>query len=338
MFQGSFKVPSYYSSFVCKGKDCRNCCCDGWTITLTEKEYFEIQNLDVSEDLKEKIEAYVGILPHPTEEEYARINLNYRGECPLRREDNGYCGLQVEVGEEKIPSICRYYPRAPRLYPEKECCISNSCEWVIEYLLQDEEKISFEKKKLSFAFDDDEARKEYAADYKEKQKACFSILEDRSTDVLSRIHKIGSYLKVPLFPTEYISEELSELRKSFSHSASLEDKLSAFEADRDPQVREEEIHRLVPSFDIKAEKILVNHLFFLQFPYVEGKNDFQRAYLGLLFVYLFGTEYILANLKEYSLEAFVDLTSVYFRVAEHSNFYDLASSIGRRLILGLESK
>ncbi len=47
MFKARFSVPSYYGGFACKGKECRNCCCQGWKITLNQKEYFSLQSLDV---------------------------------------------------------------------------------------------------------------------------------------------------------------------------------------------------------------------------------------------------------------------------------------------------
>ena len=96
MITGKFIVPDYYPEFLCKGSKCRSCCCDGWTITVNQDEYFRLRDLDLSKDRKEKVDAYIGILPHPTSDRYARINLNFFGECP-RRLENGYCGLQVEA-------------------------------------------------------------------------------------------------------------------------------------------------------------------------------------------------------------------------------------------------
>lgn len=63
MFEGDFLVPEYYDSFICKGKDCRNCCCQGWNITLTMKDYAKLMNLEVSDNLRDKINNGISVFP-----------------------------------------------------------------------------------------------------------------------------------------------------------------------------------------------------------------------------------------------------------------------------------
>lgn len=307
MIHGKFIVPSYYKDFQCKGKDCRNCCCQGWKITLTQKEYFRLLDVDCSSLLKEKILAYVGILPHPNELEYARINFNYNGECPLRLE-NGYCGLQVECGEEKIPSVCRYYPRAPHLYPKKECSISNSCEWVIEYLLEHE--ITFEEKELSFAFEEKE--EDNHVEDEEKRKTCLSILKKEES--LDRcLKEIILFLNedVSLIAEEKHASILSELKKTFSHSASLMFLLeNCVEMNITVSIEEEEW----------MKKILINHLFYLRFPYL---RKIQNPGICLYYVVLFWKWILSCNQKAHTREDFIDLGASFFRVGEHSNLYEV---------------
>ncbi len=307
MIHGKFIVPSYYKDFQCKGKDCRNCCCQGWKITLTQKEYFQLLDVDCSSLLKEKILAYVGILPHPNELEYARINFNYNGECPLRLE-NGYCGLQVECGEERIPSVCRYYPRAPHLYPKKECSISNSCEWVIEYLLQHE--ITFEEKELSFAFEEKE--EDNHVEDEEKRKECLSILQKEES--LDRcLKEIILFLNedVSLIAEEKHASILSELKKTFSHSASLMFLLeNCVEMNITVSIEEEEW----------MKKILINHLFYLRFPYL---RKIQNPGICLYYVVLFWKWILSCNQKAHTKEEFIDLGASFFRVGEHSNLYEV---------------
>lgn len=307
MIHGKFIVPSYYKDFQCKGKDCRNCCCQGWKITLTQKEYFQLLDVDCSSLLKEKILAYVGILPHPNELEYARINFNYNGECPLRLE-NGYCGLQVECGEEKIPSVCRYYPRAPHLYPKKECSISNSCEWVIEYLLQHE--ITFEEKELSFAFEEKE--EDNHVEDEEKRKTCLSILKkEESLDMC--LKEIILFLNgdVSLIAEERHASILSELKKTFAHSASLMFLLENC-VDRNIAISIEEEEWM--------KKILINHLFYLRFPYL---RKIRNPGICLYYVVLFWKWILSWNQKAHTKEEFIDLSASFFRVGEHSNLYEV---------------
>lgn len=307
MIHGKFIVPSYYKDFQCKGKDCRNCCCQGWKITLTQKEYFQLLDVDCSSLLKEKILAYVGILPHPNELEYARINFNYNGECPLRLE-NGYCGLQVECGEERIPSVCRYYPRAPHLYPKKECSISNSCEWVIEYLLEHE--ITFEEKELSFAFEEKE--EDNHVEDEEKRKTCLSILKkEESLDRCLKEIILSLNEDVSLIAEERHASILLELKKTFSHSASLMFLLeNCVEMNITVSIEEEEW----------MKKILINHLFYLRFPYL---RKIQNPGICLYYVVLFWKWILSCNQKAHTKEEFIDLSASFFRVGEHSNLYEV---------------
>lgn len=307
MIHGKFIVPSYYKDFQCKGKDCRNCCCQGWKITLTQKEYFQLLDVDCSSLLKEKILAYVGILPHPNELEYARINFNYNGECPLRLE-NGYCGLQVECGEEKIPSVCRYYPRAPHLYPKKECSISNSCEWVIESLLQHE--ITFEEKELSFAFEEKE--EDNHVEEEEKRKECLSILK-KEESLEECLKEIILSLKedVSLIDEEKHASILLELKKTFAHSASLMFLLENCVDMKNTVSIEEEAW---------MKKILINHLFYLRFPYL---RKIQNPGICLYYAVLLWKWILSCNQKAHTKEEFIDLSASFFRVGEHSNLYEV---------------
>ena len=329
MITGKFIVPDYYPEFLCKGSKCRSCCCDGWTITVNQDEYFRLRDLDLSKDRKEKVDAYIGILPHPTSDRYARINLNFFGECP-RRLENGYCGLQVEVGEEHIPSVCRYYPRAPRLYPYPVSCLLNSCEWVLEKRREDNRPLSFKERQLTFYFNDDEGKKEFPSDYLSLHTACIKKREDRFLPFQERILSLASVLNldVSFFSKEREDFVLLSLKEKFKKSFSIQDYLPLI-----PSVipsrkeREDKRRKLFPDFDIYREKFFVNHLVFTLFPYVDSIEDKRVSYLGLFFVYDFYLLLRSSNLKDGEKNSFVDLSSHYFRVVEHSNFYRLVSSL-----------
>ena len=50
-------VPDYFDSFSCKCGSCRNACCKGWKIAVTQEEYYRLIDLECSETLHEKIES-----------------------------------------------------------------------------------------------------------------------------------------------------------------------------------------------------------------------------------------------------------------------------------------
>ncbi len=320
MFQDKFKVPSYYKDFHCKGKACRTCCCQGWIVTLTQNEYFRLLDEDCSPYLKKKIETYVGILPHPTVDQYARINFDYNGECPLRLE-NGYCGLQVECGEENIASVCRYYPRAPHQYPSPCCSISNSCEAVLELLMDDNYQFSFENMELSFEFDSEE-KDIFPKDYLEKNKKCFIIMNEGGGDIFHRIEKIAKYLGEPKI--EFDWSLLCDVCYSYRKSYSIADYLTF--AKGEPQsisLIYAELKKNYPNLDTYLKNIILNHFLYIRFPFVSEKNCYQENAVGLYYLVSLWLFILFFNLKKKDKEEFIDITVNFFRTAEHSNLYDV---------------
>ncbi len=319
MFQAKFKIPTYYPEFACKGGECRHCCCQGWRVTLTQEEYFRLHSLDCSGPLKEKIDSYVGILPHPSTEQYGRINMNYLGECPLRRED-GYCGLQVECGEEKIPSVCRYYPRAPRLYPQPYCSISNSCEAVLELLARKDYVFSFTEKELSFHFDDDENTR-FHKDGEEKARLCFSILCADSLPLPERLKRLCLTFdgklhdpKNDLFIVEKMKETFLRSVSVGDYLAKMPENLPSFET---VYVRLSQ----ALAFDHAVTNILLNHLLYMHFPYVGNEKDIKE--IGTFVYFLCYLWFLLLDSSAIDFTSFIDVTGDYFRLSEHSNFYQV---------------
>lgn len=327
MFQDKFKVPNYYNDFHCKGKDCRTCCCQGWNVTLSEKEYFRLMDEDCSPYLKQKIEAYVGILPHPTVDEYARINFDYNGECPLRLE-NGFCGLQVECGEENIAAVCRYYPRAPHQFPEPCCSISNSCEAVLELLMDNNYTFSLEKKELAFAFNSDESDI-FPKDYLERNRQCLSLMKDGKGDVFSRINMIADYLGQSKINFDW--SLLVDVCHTFQNSISIGDYLSF--SNRNPCSIEQAYASLkesYPALDRYLQNILLNHFLFIRFPYVSERTNYQENSVALYYLVCLWIFILFFNLKKKTKVEFVDITGNFFRVAEHSNLYDVIAFYYRK--------
>ncbi len=315
MLKGKFRVPTYYKYFKCKCGECRNCCCQGWNITLTLNDYTKLMNLECSDELKDSIKNGISMFSRATQERYAKIDMNYYGECKLRL-PNGWCGLQCEVGEEHIPSVCRYYPRGIRKYPYLASSISNSCEWVIEYLSKDNNKINFEMLDLEFDIDKEENIKIYPEDFNAMQTKIFSLFESNMSmkeifEDLSTLLNVENNLN-----EDYIYNVLFELYATYKHSYSIgsyidQDKLT-------PNLLFNILNKSHEKEDI-IKKILINHMYFSLYPYVRSDLDLKYSYFGLYFIYIF--YYSLLNLnKDVN---FVDLSANFFRTAEHANMYDM---------------
>lgn len=330
MINEKFLVPDYYTSFKCKGKSCRKCCCGGWGITLNKKEYYQILNLNCSTTLKDKICAYVTVLNDATLERYAKINLNYYGECPLRLE-NGYCGLQVEVGEDEIPSICRYYPRSPRLFPAKITLISSSCEWLIEELISNNEKMSFKEEQLSFNFDKEKDNYIYPSNYKEIMKGCLEILCDRNLNFEERIDTIGTFLHIDLssFNIIYLKEIIKILSSIYSKNHSIGEYTSNIKFNEKLTFIEmnDSLLSYFPDLNIHLEKIFMNHFIYMNFPYIAFGLNSTDSFISFYILYKYYIALLYFNLKEHDKNLFCDITSEFFRVAEHSNLYAVAKKV-----------
>jgi len=322
MFCGEFLVPSYYKDFKCKGNDCRKCCCGGWAVTVSMNEYFKMLSLDCSKELKNKIDISLHVLKDADVDRYAQLLPNFRGECPLRL-DNGYCGLQCECGEEQIPAACRYYPREPRLYPQKECCISNSCEWVIEELIKDNKDISFEKMNLQFFFDDDEQNKTIVDEFNLRNK-CLDIVSDQSKTVMGRIKTIFELSGSEIPDYDFIIKYSRRLKEEFEDYASIREYCAQI-SEYDFKKNLENVYKIYPKFDKWTANILVNHLYYMKYPFVENKATLKEEGMALLGVMCLWV--ILLSNAGKTINDFSDITSEMFRVVEHTRFYKNAMII-----------
>lgn len=144
-----FTVPGYYSSFVCKADRCRHTCCDGLDIRISQEEYFRLAGLSCPEDLRSALDVSLHVLPHPDEYAYACLSPDFFGRCRMM-DEKGLCALQKTCGYEVLTSVCRYFPRSPKLKKEPECSISNACEETLELLRKQDFVWSLEKRHLAF--------------------------------------------------------------------------------------------------------------------------------------------------------------------------------------------
>jgi len=181
--KGSFLVPDFYKDFACKCGDCRISCCEGWDISISQKEYYDILSLSTSAELQSRIMRAFYVPKSATPDRFAVLNHDWLGRCPLRGED-GLCLLQVEKGEEAIPQLCKQYPRSIR--PDlSEATLSNSCEAVIESLLDRSTPIKFIMMELPFDSTGQEPSVRFAL-----RLQCIGMLQDRRSTLKESILSI----------------------------------------------------------------------------------------------------------------------------------------------------
>lgn len=177
-----FLVPDYYPKFSCKMGKCRHACCEGWPISFSRQDYFNLLGANCSEELRSRLDCAMHLTDYPTTEEYAQITPKYDGSCPMRLKD-GRCGLQAELGEGALALVCVLYPRGVRTNNGCfECSCSNSCEAVPELLFEHQSSLKFNKIPLEINIPPEpehEETKEAAAEKQRIRLWLISLLQNR---------------------------------------------------------------------------------------------------------------------------------------------------------------
>ncbi len=190
-----YLMPDYYPSFVCKGGACNLTCCKGWNVSISMKEYFNLLGKDCSTDLRKRLDCAFFLSKTPSPDNYAYIKHNYLGECPMRNE-SGLCGLQIELGEQQIPFVCRYYPRNFIPLYQYECSCANSCEAVIELLINRKDKLNFcyEERTFDTPLPAPKEKVGLACLYDSIREKCIEILQNRNLSFDDRMIVMGQLI------------------------------------------------------------------------------------------------------------------------------------------------
>lgn len=309
-----FTVPSYYRKFCCKGGSCRHTCCEGLEVNITEEEYYRLLTLECSPELRRRLDSGVRLNGYADRFRYAQITPDFRGSCHMLNED-GLCQLQKECGFKVLSSVCRYYPRSPRIEDAPECAMADSCEETLELLLQQAREgrpWAFETRELSFDLPGERTEGgPLAAEKTSITRRMARILADSSRDpglrfaMLRRCAEESSGTEtdqeleeralqdlaiqqpeaLSLFTgdsiaaaAEWCAEQYPEMSVSMHRAA---EKLRAREGCTEPLHREVmaarwKLESLIPDFDAFTTLVLVNDLFYRHVPYERGGLSVSR--------------------------------------------------------------
>lgn len=369
-----YLVPDYYADFSCKMGRCRSACCVGWPVSITMDDYFRLLGVECSPDLRSRLDIALHISNDPHPEAYAQITPRYDGECRLRMDD-GRCLLQAELGEEALSHVCRLYPRGPRTDGGYECSCSNSCERVIELLMEHETPIAFEKRMLTFDLPESNGRSVHFETAGRSQEIRFlfikllqrreyplpirlmllfdavgkmdDALAARDTAAVDRllteapatpamISKMPdwSHLKLGLEAAARMVELFD--RGSDSIRAYGEAALAYFGEDESAfgryAIARAHFDSIFPDWEIFFENLLVNHMFFSQFPFQDRPVSLRDEFIGLCAVYallrFLGIGWMT---DKYAAEPFVDAAAAAFRLIDHTSFDRYAAPVLKSL-------
>lgn len=338
-------VPEYYKSFQCKCCECRQSCCSGWSVSISKLEYYRLLGISCSKKLRIKLDCALKICPE-SNEGFAQISADWNGNCSLQRED-GLCSLQTELGENSLPAVCRLYPRhVIHRSDGSECSCSNSCEAVVDILVQLHKPMQFEATELSIEPIFETGQVSHTYDYRTES---IVILQDRSLPLTQRLISLSNFL----FGSEFYAQNTNPLSISFRIFPMLlshfEDSISIssycitsqyyfhlnrplYLSDENPDVLMEKyleasasIEVLLPNWQVLLEQLIVNHMFYNNFSLTDNLETMQDDFISLFTMYSFLTLNLLGNLSVITThEKLVDYLAAMFRVIEHSGFRSTA--------------
>ena len=288
--KGEFLVPSYYKHFECKGANCRNTCCSGWSVKIPMKEYFFLHGLSCRKDLREKLDIALRPLDNRTESNYAEISFDQNNRCKLLSKD-GWCLLHKHYGENVLPSVCRYFPRGARINYRWEASTSNACEKTLELLIKDTSPISYETTNLTFHMPfSGKANEKDKFLYSQVRNKCLEIIQDRQICMPNRIMKIGKLLigldeqsnisNIDMLLEDYEFDILYSYEKAqvigdwfIENTGTFSDFFNTIKQIYNEvdiastyRLKIEEFTSAFPEHEIYFEKVLTNNIFYKQFP------------------------------------------------------------------------
>lgn len=270
---------------------------------------------------------------------YAHFAKTADGACALQDPD-GLCALHRHAGADALPRICRLYPRAIRMGSHPEISCSTGCEKTVELLAASTGPLWILTVEREY---DGPCPKPYAD--AEKRDALrgdvFSLLSDRSLPLIGRFARLPSLLpggKAFVFDDPGM---LAAARRFIDHFQSTSPALAHYGAEAtalfdradgsDPTGRflagEAFVSELFPDFGILCEKLMLNHVFYEQFPYpfeergICAGADTLFAAASLLRVATTAAGCRAAEQGKELLPAIVDAAAAVFRFVEHTDFY-----------------
>ena len=350
-----YLAPDYYPSFSCKMGACRNCCCVGWTVSLSMEDYFHLLGVECKKELRNRLDVTLRPALEPTHEHYAEIQHGYDGNCPLRLPD-GRCSVHAHLGEEHLPEICRLYPRAMRSEGDLECSCMCSCERVVELLLTHENPLKFEKIPVSDMPPKSQGSTVFRERFEGEQATrlkLIDIIQNRAEPLPKRLEELGLTMihlengTRPEFHPERIPDAATAL-KTVEKLVGLLDERSIGLQQYGEAVRHyfgddtacieryqsarQHFETAFPDWMSGYANILANHMFATRFPYSNPGETLRPEHAALCALYALMRVLAIGYTAQHeSFEALVDVLSALFRLVDHSSFHHYAAIMLKEL-------
>lgn len=227
------RVPDYYQDFQCIADKCTDTCCAGWEVDVDDTSYAYYKT--VEGEFGNRLHR---VMIDGKKGQEGRFRIQPDGRCPFLNQEN-FCDLYTELGEEHLCVTCDQYPRYTTEYGNlRETGIALSCITAAELILKDNRKPEFQ---LSIEEDGeislntiDGTRFLYLMQSRTK---AFDILSDRKYSIWQRMilllefsQRIQRQMKRPtemeLVIQEFSQEERTRILDAHRHLDSDAKKIS----------------------------------------------------------------------------------------------------------------
>ena len=202
--------PEIYNDFKCIASACKHTCCAGWTISISQKEWHDLQRLPKMPDFvgDKTVSDLVKRIHDGKKNYYAEFIRDNEGKCPFWNKE-GLCSLQLEYGENVLCKTCKTYPRISiPTYQAKELTLTPSCEAVLEQLWTKYNGLDFvidELPKNQQEIITVNAEQNMWRAFPQIRSICIDILQCRTFNISKRLLIIGLALKDLMKEFKYTS-------------------------------------------------------------------------------------------------------------------------------------
>ena len=323
----SYLTLPYTKKFKCKCGKCRKTCCQGWKISVSEKEYYHLIGMETSPSLHQKIESSFVSVKVPSVNSYKQIAPNWLGVCPMLDSD-GMCMLHKEKGASSLPTICRIYPRAyihlkSGLNEVRYFVLSSSCEGVVEELIKSDIKLTSaslnEKAHLLTDVNDD---------FFLLHNKTLDIMLDGSISIKQKVTDIAKMFGI-INKDDNIQAAIDIIKYALNKQRILSSEIDEFcefinDVDSISIYRERDanIYKKFSHLDDVINKLLVNHFIYSTFPSCDERICYNDSIVGFIFAYSLLKFYIVCSEIEINTTSdLVDKIASLFHFIEHTSFY-----------------
>lgn len=283
-----------------------------------------------SKELSDKINYSLIEPDFPTNDKYRVIGKNYLGDCPML-DESGLCMIHSQLGIDALPSVCKQYPRSlKKVNDVYEANCSNSCEAVVQLLMKKDIvhfKTIEKDQEPSIILDDN---KDAVTSY----LLFTNVIKDRSVLLNKRIQTICEHLSKSKYSiddslTSFL--QVANFIKTVSvNSPIYEDfinmlskRYSLDEKGLDKYKKDEKLFETnYPNWMIYFENVIVNHLYYMNLPYVDERLQKQDCYKGICLLYaIMKIICSVSTIDDHSNDNLAYVISDIFHLVEHTAFY-----------------